>query len=131
MKNLITGWLAAARLKFVQWLAKAGHFLCESMRMRPALKRGLLAFLLALPVSLALSLVGLASLAPVWAFMLAFLFLGLGAERHALEWDSTFALPHLGAFAFWHWHALERKRFLAAVFGLMAATVTAVTVGVL
>lgn len=131
MKNPLSGWLAAARLKLAQWLAKAGHFLYESLRMRPALKRGLLAFVLALPVSLALAFVGLASLAPVWAFMLAFLFLGLGAERHALEWDSTFALPHLGAFAFWHWHAIERKRFLSALLGLMAATVTAATVGAL
>lgn len=99
---------------------RLGRLLNALFHTRPALKRGgLVLVLYSVPVCLAALLsaptivVGV-----VWALALLMLFLGMGAERAATDWDPVFALPPLKSFAFWRWHALEKKRFLAAVSAL-------------
>lgn len=88
---------------------------------RPGLKRGALMLILfafvAMPVCIVVPDAAL-SASGIWALMLVCLFLGMGAERAAVEWSPTFALPPLSAFAFWRWHALEKKRFVCAVLAL-------------
>lgn len=102
----------------------------------PVLKRAGLVFALLLLVLVPLgtfAVVGgdtlfalmLTCLMIMWCAFLFGLFLGLGAERASVDWDNVFALPPLRAFAFWRWHAIERKRFLgvlgALFFGLLCA----------
>jgi len=131
MKNPISGWLSAARLFVYKRLADAGRFFYGLFHIRPSLKRGVLAFCLCVAVAAPFAIVDLPAVAPAWAAMLATLFLGMGAERAALEWDDMFALPPIHTFAFWRWHALERKRFLAAIIGITLGVITASVIGAL
>lgn len=111
-----------------------GRFFCALFNTRPGLKRGVLVFVLfglvALPAHLFLGGAALvASL--IWAFALFALFLGMGAERAAIEWSPVFVLPPLDAFVFWQWHALEKKRFLAVLCALALGACGALAVKVL
>jgi len=118
MKSLLLAWPAAARSFLVRLLAKVRAQLTASFYSRPALKRGLLVFglftALALPLGLLAGQWGVVA----WALVLAALFLGMGAERASTDWSEVFALPALRNFAFWRWHALERKRYVAALTAL-------------
>lgn len=88
---------------------------------RPTSKRvGLLVMLILPGFGLAL-LVGNTALATLWALLLLSLFWGMGAERAALEWDATFSLPPISAFAFWRWQPLEKKRFMATLVPCVAS----------
>lgn len=109
---------------------------------RPALKRGALALVLqqlvVLPLVLAASGAGIglvdifaALLCLNWTVFLMGVFWGMGAERAALDWDDVFALPPLKAFDFWHWHALEKKRFIAVLVALMLGLLLAIVAGAL
>ena len=93
---------------------------------RPGLKRGALVLtlfaLVAVPACVVVPHAAL-SVSVVWALVLFALFLGMGAERAAVEWSPTFALPPLGAFAFWRWHTLEKKRFIAVIAALVLGLV--------
>lgn len=96
---------------------------------RPALKRaGLVALLYSAPLLTADLFSEAAVVGAVWALMLLSLFWGMGAERASVEWDDVFSLPPVGSFAFWRWHGLEKKRFLAVIAALASAwVVTAVS----
>ncbi|WP_262694490.1 hypothetical protein [Kordiimonas aquimaris] len=87
---------------------------------RPGLKRGALVLLLFAAVVVPFSVFSgqMLYVSGLWALMLFALFLGMGAERAAIEWSPVFALPPISAFAFWRWHALEKKRFLAVLTAL-------------
>jgi hypothetical protein len=85
---------------------------------RPAVKRGLLVLVLYGLIGLPLTAAFGGVFAAIWALMLGCLFLGMGAERAAISWDSMFALPPLRSFQFWRWQALERKRFMAVLSAL-------------
>lgn len=92
---------------------------------QPVLKRGLLAGALYSPVF------GIQFIAPgapvclgvVVGVGLVAVFLGIGAERAATEWDKTFSLPPIGAFAFWRWQPAERRRFIVTGGVLLLAVV--------
>ncbi len=122
----------AATLSLSSLKAALGRFFYS----HPTLKRAGLVFALQLVVLIPLGIfaaVGsdalfalmLTCLMIMWCAFLIGLFLGLGAERASMDWDSIFALPPVRAFAFWRWHAIERKRFLGvlgAIFlGLLCA----------
>ena len=102
---------------------------------RPALKRGMLALALyGVPVLTAaiLPFPGvILTIGAAWALALFMLFLGMGAERAALDWGPVFALPPLKSFAFWRWHALEKKRFLAVLLALATGLASTVLPGIL
>lgn len=87
---------------------------------RPGLKRGVLVLLLFIVVVVPSAFLPVDALqvSGLWAAMLLMLFLGMGAERAAIEWSPVFALPPISTFAFWRWHALEKKRFLAVLCAL-------------
>ncbi len=109
-------WAGGAALRLISApYAAMGRFFYA----RPALKRGLLALCLFGLLALPLQLVFAAGVA-LWACFLLGLFLGMGAERACTDWGDTFALPRPRDFAFWRWHALERKRFCAVLIALAA-----------
>jgi hypothetical protein len=110
MKNLFTRFIAALS-------AGWSRFFYAVFNSRPGLKRGALVLVLYAGFSVPVMFV-FGWLAPIWALMLLALFWGMGAERASLEWDPVFALPPLSAFAFWRWHALEKKRFIAVLLAL-------------
>lgn len=99
---------------------------------RPALKRaGLVLLLYCGPPLVAAIFSAAIPIGGIWALMLTSLFWGMGAERAAVEWDDVFSLPPLSAFAFWRWHGLEKKRFLAALAALLAGWAVTVAEAVL
>ncbi len=110
-----------------------GRFFYVLFHTRPALKRGALSlFLYAVPTAVAAAgPVSLSTFGTFWAFGLLMLFWGMGAERAATDWDPVFFLPHPRSFAFWHWHALEKKRFLAAIMALVSGVASVVFLEVL
>lgn len=118
MKQKILGWLRAIRTFVVKRLLIVGRFFYVRLNMRPGLKRGLFAFALYGALALPAAVAGVPLLAMLWAPALVMLFLGMGAERASLEWDPVFALPRARDFAFWRWHALEKKRFSAVLIAL-------------
>lgn len=93
---------------------------------RPTSKRVGLVVMLLLPGFGLAWLIGNTALATLWALMLLSLFWGMGAERAALEWDATFSLPPVGAFVFWRWQPLEKKRFVAVLVACALASLGAV-----
>lgn len=99
---------------------------------RPALKRGGLVLAILVVPTLAGYLVDISilSVAAIWAPIVAALFLGMGAERAAIDWDPVFSLPPVSAFAFWRWHALEKKRFLAALSAVVVGVAGAAVLSV-
>ena len=114
MKNMFRRWRDAIRVFFVKRLHSVGRFFYA----RPALKRGLFAFGLFAIIGLPVAAIGVPALSGIWGAALFALFLGMGAERASLEWDPVFALPPVRNFAFWQWHGLEKKRFIAVVVAL-------------
>ncbi len=118
MKNKLLGWLRAIRDFFLKRLHCVGRIFYAQTQMRPGFRRGLFALGLYAAIAVPAAIVGAQVLACVWAAGLFMLFLGMGAERASLDWDPVLALPPVRSFAFWRWHALERKRFLAVLVAL-------------
>ncbi len=99
---------------------------------RPSLKRAaLIAALYAAPTLAGVLAVSAVLVGAVWALILLALFWGMGAERAATEWDSMFSLPPLSAFAFWRWHGLEKKRFIAVFATLATGWLVTISLAVL
>jgi len=115
MKSLLVAWPRAVRAFFARSFRTLSSFFAG----RPALTRAWLVFALYGLLALPAVLLGTLLPAVAWALFLAALFWGMGAERASLEWDAVFTLPSPGSFAFWRWHALERKRFLSALAALV------------
>ncbi|MEX0300285.1 MAG: hypothetical protein AB3N28_14520 [Kordiimonas sp.] len=107
------------------------RFFYVQTQMRPGLRRGLFAFGLYAAIAVPAEVVGVPVLAIGWATALFMLFLGMGAERSSLDWDPFFALPPARSFAFWRWHALEKKRFVAVVLALFFGVVLSLSGGAL
>ncbi|WP_417451272.1 hypothetical protein [Kordiimonas sp.] len=132
LHQLVAG--AFARLFDAAWVAlpraELKGAVARFFYTRPALKRGALVLGLQLVVLLPLSFFALSGgggllaltltlLMFVWCAFLFGLFLGMAAERAATDWGDIFALPPLGAFLFWRWHALEKKRFISVMASLL------------
>ncbi len=125
MNNLIANAKAALSVSL-------GRFFYAIFNTRPALKRAcLVAVLYSVPTVLAALFSVAALVVGVWALMLLAVFWGMGAERAAIEWDKTFSLPPLSAFAFWRWHGLEKKRFIAVIVALSAMWLSTAAIQVL
>jgi len=101
--------------------ASLGRFFYAIFNSRPALKRAsLVAALYLVPALLAAPFSAAVLVGGIWALMLLAVFWGMGAERAATDWDRVFSLPPVSSFAFWRWHGLEKKRFLAVIAVLCA-----------
>lgn len=125
MKNLLTRVKAALGMR-------GSRFFHALFLTRPGLRRAALVLALyAAGAALAALMLASAGLALIWALVLLALFWGMGAERAALEWDPVFSLPPVSAFAFWRWHALEKKRFVATLLALGGGVLTSGLIGVL
>jgi len=127
MKHTLLRWLNAMCTFFMKRLRIVGRFFYAQTHRRSALKRGLFSFGLYGAIALPAAIIGMPVLAAFWALALLTLFLGMGAERASLEWDPVFALPPARNFAFWRWHALEKKRFLAVLFALASGLLLSLT----
>ena len=127
MKSLLLAWRTAVWSAFNRTLstfsAKISGVLSGALYSRPALKRGLLVLLLFGVPALPLTVLFGAFAPATWGLVLGAVFLGLGAERASTDWDDMFALPAPRNFKFWHWHALERKRYLAVLAALITGQI--------
>lgn len=118
MKSLLLAWHLAVRFLAAKLWVRPAAIVARLLYRRPALKRGLLAFGLVTPVNTLFLAAGLPAAGVLWACLLVAILIGIGAERVSTDWDDFFALPPVGSFLVWRWHALERKRFGGALVGL-------------